>query len=175
MDVEVIWVRSEPEYFCKRDWGVSSIHPNERRYQMDCGEEISSGFIVACRDSAESLELAEEVLNEVTGLESRFVIGALVFAIAPGWDHGSFSRCAKRVDHTLIGVVCFVCQQGLSLHTRQQRVGAFQIMGLARSQKETEWIAQGVNQRVDFGAQPAVAGPDRLVRAAFFWAPALCW
>jgi hypothetical protein len=142
---------------------------------MDCGEEISSGFIVACRDSAESLELAEEVLNEVTGLESRFVIGALVFAIAPGWDHGSFSRCAKRVDHTLIGVVCFVCQQGLSLHTRQQRVGAFQIMGFAWSQKETEWIAQGVNQRVDFGAQPAVAGPDRLVCAAFFWAPALCW
>jgi hypothetical protein len=43
-------------------------------------------------------------------------------------------------------------QQSVSLHPRQQRVGAFQIMGFARGQKETEWIAQGVNQRVDFGA-----------------------
>ena len=57
----------------------------------------------------------------------------------------------------------------------EQRIGAFQIMGFARGQKEGEWIAQGVNQRVDFGAQPAVAGPDRLVPAVFFWAPALCW
>src|SRR3984885_451722 len=48
-------------------------------------------------------------------------------------------------------------------------------MGFARGQKEGEWIAKGVNQGVDFGAQPAVAGPDRLVLASFFWAPALCW
>jgi hypothetical protein len=54
-DVEVIWVRSEPEYFCREDWGVSSIQPDEGRYQMDCGEEISSGFVVACRDGAEFL------------------------------------------------------------------------------------------------------------------------
>jgi hypothetical protein len=92
----------------------------------------------------------------------------LFFAIAPGWDHGGFSRGAKRVNHTLIGIECFVCQQSMSLHPRQQCVGAFQIMGFAKGQKEGEWIAQGVNQRVDFGAQPAVAGPDRLVLAVFF-------
>jgi hypothetical protein len=63
----------------------------------------------------------------------------------------------------------------MSLHPRQQCGGAFQIMGFARGQKEGEWIAQGVNQRVDFGAQPAVAGPDRLVLAVVFWAQALCW
>jgi hypothetical protein len=96
---------------------------------MDCGEEISSGFVVACRDSAEFLEVAEEVLDEMTRLESRFVIGTLVSAIAPGRDHGGFSRGAKRVDHTLTGIECFVCQQSVSLHPRQQYVGAFQIMG----------------------------------------------
>lgn len=112
---------------------------------MDCGEEISSGFVVARRDSAEFLEVTEEVLNEMTRLENRFVVGALVSAIAPGWDNGSFSRCAKRVDHTLFGVECFVCQQSVSLHLRQQRVGAFQIMGFAWGQKKGEWIAQGVH------------------------------
>src|SRR5450755_3697516 len=117
---------------CSIIWGVSSIQPDDGRCQMDRGEEISSGFVVTCRDSAEFLEVAEEVLNEVTRLESRFVIGALVFAIAPGWDHGGFSCGAKQVDHTLIGIECFVCQQSVSLHPRQQCVGAFQIMGFAR-------------------------------------------
>src|SRR5450755_754238 len=73
-------------FFDPSDRGVSSIQPDDGRCQMDRGEEISSGFVVTCRDSAEFLEVAEEVLNEVTRLESRFVIGALVFAIAPGWD-----------------------------------------------------------------------------------------
>jgi hypothetical protein len=174
-DRQVIWAKRKQKYFAEGDWGVSSIQPDDGRCQMDRGEEISSGFVVTCRDSAEFLEIAEEVLNEMTRLESRFVIGTLVSAIASGWDHGSFSRCTKRVDYALIGVECFVCQQSVSLHLRQQRIGAFQIMGFARGQKEGEWIAQGVNQRVDFGAQPAVAGPDRLVPAVFFWAPALCW
>jgi hypothetical protein len=39
-------------------WGVSSIQPDDGGYQMDCGEEISSGFVVACGDSAEFLEVA---------------------------------------------------------------------------------------------------------------------
>lgn len=125
--------------------GLSSIQPDDGRCQMDCGEEISSGFVVACRDSAEFLEVTEEVLNEMTRLENRFVVGTLVSAIAPGGDNGCFSCGAKRVDHTFIGVECFVCQQSASLHLRQQRVSAFQIMGFAWSQKEGEWIAQGVN------------------------------
>jgi len=34
MDVEVIWVRSEPEYFCKRGWtGMSVICPTGQRNQ----------------------------------------------------------------------------------------------------------------------------------------------
>jgi hypothetical protein len=51
----VIWVKREVGYFFGQDWGVSSIQPDEGRYQMDCGEEISSGFVVACRDGAEFL------------------------------------------------------------------------------------------------------------------------
>ena len=47
-------------------------------------------------------------------------------------------------------------------------------MGLAWGQKEGDGIAQGVDQGMDFGAQPAFAAPDRLVFTVFFWAPALC-
>jgi hypothetical protein len=32
----------------------------------------------------------------------------------------------------------------------------------------------GDGQRMDFSAQSAARPPDRLIRAVFFWAPALC-
>src|SRR5258706_15442226 len=48
-------------------------------------------------------------------------------------------------------------------------------MGLAGCQENRNGIAQCVDHGVDFGAQSALAAPDRLVLAVFFWAPALCW
>ena len=85
-----------------------------------------------------------------------------------------FARASKRLDHPLVGIEGLVCQQGLGLHLRQQCVGAFQIMGLARRQDEVQRIAQRIDKRMDLGAQSAFAAPDRLVFAVFFCAPALC-
>jgi hypothetical protein len=48
-------------------------------------------------------------------------------------------------------------------------------MGLTRGQEEADGIAQGIDQGMDLGAQPAFAAADRLIRAVFFLAPALCW
>jgi hypothetical protein len=47
-------------------------------------------------------------------------------------------------------------------------------MGLARREDEVQRIAQCVDQRMNLGAQPAFAAPNRLVLAGFFCAPALC-
>jgi hypothetical protein len=47
-------------------------------------------------------------------------------------------------------------------------------MGLAWRQQKSQRIAERIDQRVNLGAQPAFAAPDRLVFARFFWAPALC-
>jgi hypothetical protein len=47
-------------------------------------------------------------------------------------------------------------------------------MCLTSCEEEGKRIAQGIDQRMDFGAQSALATPDRLVLAVFFWAPALC-
>jgi hypothetical protein len=103
------------------------------------------------------------------------VKGALDLSIALGWDHELFSCRKQRFDHALIGIEGLIRQQGFGLHVRQQRIGSFQIMGLARSQEKRGGIAQCVDHGMDFGAQSAFAAPDRLVLAAFFWAPALCW
>src|ERR1700737_5385632 len=103
------------------------------------------------------------------------VKGALGFAIALGRDHRGLTCREQGLDHAFVGIESFVCQQSIGLHLRQQRIGAFEIMCLPWGQQEGKRIAQGVRQRVDFGAQSAFAAPDRLVFAVFFWAPALCW
>jgi hypothetical protein len=141
---------------------------------MDCGEEISGGFVVARGDGAVLLELAEEVLDEVACLVGFFIVVALDFAIAPGRDHDRLPPCQQGLDHPLVGIEGLVCQQGFGRHAREQRVGALQVMGLAWCQDEVQRIAQRIDQRMNLGAQPAFAAPDRLVFAVFFWAPALC-
>jgi hypothetical protein len=46
---------------------------------------------------------------------------------------------------------------------------------LPRREGEAGRVAERVDQGVDLGAQTALAAPDRLARAAFLIAPALCW
>jgi len=141
---------------------------------MNCGEEISGGFVVTGGDGAVFLQFAEEVLDEMTCLIGISVEIALNRAVALGRNHERLSSCPQRFDHPLVGIEGLVCQQDLGRHTRQQRVGAFQVMGLARRQDEAQRIAQRIDKRMNLGAQPAFAAPDRLVYAVFFCAPALC-
>lgn len=141
---------------------------------MHGGEEISRGFVVACGDGSELLELTEKILNEMTRFVHLLVEGPLDFAVPLGRDHRGFTCRKKRVDDTLVGIEGFVRQQNGGFHLRQQHVGAFQIMNLARGEEESERITQRVDKSMDFGAQSALAAPDRLVFADFFWAPALC-
>ena len=49
-----------------------------------------------------------------------------------------------------------------------------QIVGLSAAEVEPDRVAERIDQRVDLGAQAAAGSADGLVRARFFWAPALC-
>jgi len=156
-------------------WSPFSIEPNDSSGQVDRSEEISSCLVVARSNCPVLLELAEEVLHQVARLVHLPVKGAPDLSIALGWDYELFSCRKQGFDHALVGIEGFIRQQGFGLHVRQQRIGSFQIMGLARSQEKRGGIAQCVDHGVDFGAQSALAAPDCLVMAVFFWAPALCW
>ncbi len=135
---------------------------------MDCAEEIPGGLVVARGDCAELFESAVEVLDQMARFVGVLVISALDFSVALGWDHRGFSCGAQRLDHPLVSIKGFVGEQGIGRHLRQKGVGALQIVGLARGQKERQRIAQRVDQSMDLGAQPALAAADRLVFAFFF-------
>ena len=97
------------------------------------------------------------------------------FRLLLGGITSVFPCRTQRFDHALVGIEGFIRQQGIGLHLRQERIGSFQIMGLAGRQEKRNGVAQCVDHGVDFGAQSALAAPDRLVLVVFFWAPALCW
>jgi hypothetical protein len=48
------------------------------------------------------------------------------------------------------------------------------IVNLPRRERERDWIAGRLDGRVDFRRQSATRAADRLIRAVFFWAPAIC-
>ena len=148
---------------------MSSIKQNDGRGQLNSGEEVSCRFVVTGSESPKLLELAEEILDEMARLVHLLVIAALDFAIGLGRDHQGLACCKQGFDHTFVSIENFVCQQRIRLHLRQQRIIAFQIMCLTGCQEEGKRIAQGVDQRIDFGAQSAFATPI-LVFTVFFGA-----
>ena len=141
---------------------------------MDGAEKIPGRLIVAGGNCPVLLQLAEEVFHERPLFVEFPVDVAFDLAIALRWDHRGFTRRYKRFDDPLIGVKCFVAQQSISFHLRQQHVGARKIVNLAAGEEKGKWIAERIDQGVDFGAQASFAASDRLVFASFFWAPALC-
>jgi hypothetical protein len=94
--------------------------------------------------------------------------------IGPGRDHRGLASRRQRFEDARVGVERLVSDQCIGLDRGEQVVSPDQVVCLAASQEEAEWVAERVDQCVDLGAQSAARAPDRLVLAGFFWAPALC-
>ena len=142
---------------------------------MDGGEEISRGFVIACGDGSELFELTEEILDQVARLVEMFVEIAGLGAVAAERNDRPFPGFGKSLDDPLVGVVSLVGDQRIGGDVRQQRVRADKIMVLSGGQLEGHGVAEGVDEGVYLGAQPAFAAADCLIDVVFFGAPALCW
>lgn len=153
---------------------MSSIEPDCSGGEVDGGEEISCGFVVACGDGAELFEFAEKVLDQVARLVEMFVKVAGRGAVAAERDDRPSRGRGERSDDPLVGVVSFVGDQRGSGDLRQQGVRAGKVMYLSGGQVERDRVAEGVDQSMDLGAQSAFAAADRLPAIVFFGAPALC-
>ena len=105
------------------------------------------------------LELIEETLNEIG------------FAVE-GEDGGD--RSIIEGGDEGCGVERLVGDQSAGIDGFDGRLGASQIVILARAEHHLDRIAEGIDERVNLGGQSAAGSADGL-RAVFFWAPALCW
>ena len=140
---------------------------------MKHSQKAAGGLVVARGQTAKLLEAAEKALDFIAVPVQVAVNHALDEAVfLAGNDH----RRAKFFDqrHDAVGVIGFVRQYVAGpAGPGQQLSGPAAIRLLARAKHQTQRIAQGIDQGMDFGGQPAAAAAEGLVPdAAFFWLPA---
>ena len=114
---------------------MSSIKPDCSGGEVEGGEKIFGGFIVARGDGAELFEFAEEILDQVARLVERLIELTGRCSVLPRRDHGGFPGPRQRFENTFIGIIGLVADQHLGGDLRQQRIGAGEIMGLSRGQR----------------------------------------
>ena len=140
---------------------------------MNAGEEDLCELVVARGDSAEMLELIEETLNEIAFAVEGEVARARGFSIGFGWNDWDDRSIVEDGDES-VGVERLVGDQSAGIDGFDERFSASQIVILARAEHHLDRIAEGIDERVNFGGQSAAGSADGL-RTVFFWAPALCW
>jgi hypothetical protein len=140
---------------------------------MDGPEERVGKLVVTCSDRPETLEFAEEPLDEVTFAIEGEVGFALYASAGIVWYDRSDAAFVQGLDQG-VGVVSLVGEERVRFDLFEQGCCLGQIMGLARSERQGDRIAQSVDDGVDFRRQPASGSSDGLIAAVFFRAPALC-
>ena len=139
---------------------------------MDAGQKISGELIVACCDGAEVLEFVEEALDEVAL--------AIEGEVARQWNRAAGMGRNDRSDLPVgegfdegISVIGLVTDQSRWIGILEQGLCTSEVAGLAWRKHQLDGIAQGIDERVNLGAQSAARSADRLL-AVFLRAPALC-
>ena len=152
---------------------MSSVEQDCNGDELDCGEEVLSGLVVAGGDSSELFEFVEEPFDEVALLVECKIARSRVFAIALRWNHRG-DLFALQEFNKAIGVERLVGDQRVGIGVFDETRRGLQFMDLPLGQREGHRIAQGIDESVNLGRQPAARAPDRLIFAPFLRAPALC-
>ena len=135
--------------------------------------EAAHQFVVACGDTAELLEAAEESLDEIAMLVLMHIPGALVQAIGSRRNDclgADSSDCLQQ----RIAVVGLVRYHGIWTQTFEQRACGDTVVDLSWGDQATRKLPQSIDQCVNLGAQPAARAPERFLVVVFFPAPAAC-
>ena len=139
---------------------------------MYAGEEVSGELVVACCDGAKVLEFVEKALDEVALAIEIKITCQWNCAAGVGRDDRGDLPIGEGLDEG-VGVVSLVADESRRLGMLKQRLCTSKIVGLSWRKHQLDRIAQGIDERMNFGAQSTARPTDRL-RAVFFLAPALC-
>ena len=139
---------------------------------MDGGEKVFGELVVACCDGAKVLEFVEEALNEVALAIEGKIAWQWNGAAGMGRNDRSDLPVGEGFDEG-ISVIGLVTDQSRWIGILEQGLGTSEVAGLTWRKHQLDGIAQGIDERVNFGAQSAARSADRLL-AVFLRAPALC-
>jgi hypothetical protein len=115
---------------------------------VDCAEESAGAFVVSRTDGPERFEFGEEVFDQVARAVEVGVVLAPLGAVDLGGDGDFDAGGFEDIDHALLRVVGAIGEQrpepadGFG----QQRIGAVEVVEMARRQVECDRIAERVAQ-----------------------------
>ncbi len=141
-------------------WGTysglsSSIEPSEAGNEVDGGEEVARGLVVACCDGPELLHPGKDILDQMAFLVEFPIVLARFQAVGLRRDRHGLADFGHWFDQPFIGVERFVSDKGIGLHLWQELISPGQIMGFTAGQMESNRIAKCIDQSMDLGAQSA--------------------
>ena len=120
------------------------------------------------------LDYAEEPLDEIALAVESEVAVTLDFPVGFGRDdHADLPR--RQAFDEVIDVVALVAKQSFWLDMRHECFGLGDVVHLATREAESQWVAEGIDDYVDFRREPAARAADGLIGTPFLRAPALCW
>ena len=142
----------------------------------ECDEcfEIDFEFFVPRGESAEVFESGEAALNAIALFVEGFVIGAWLFAVAFGRDHGDRAHAGDMLNDG-VAVVALVGQHRLGLAVSQQGDGLGAVVELPCGHGKVDRQAQLIGEQVDLSRQASSGTPQSLVFAPFLRPVAACW
>lgn len=169
-------------------WGLGRVCKLQNEHdgsQVEGREITGSAFVVACSNSAEVFEAAEEAFNVVAllvGLGIMRAASTLVGLARDGWldaaaaEEGAKRACAVR----FVGGKPFGPERrtpsatGTDPALPHELLSDRTVMLLSRGQQECEGSAGPVNARMDFAGQSASAAAEPFGFLRAFFAPAAC-
>lgn len=103
---------------------------------MDSGEKVSGGLVIAGRYSAELLELADEILDEMACLVDLPVENMRRLTAALGRDDRGLASRQEGLDHARIGIEGVICEYGIGFHLRSSTSAPSRITHLTAGQAD---------------------------------------
>lgn len=153
---------------------MSSFEPSEGAGQVDGGEEISGGLLVACRDGSEMLEDVEKSFDQVALAIEGEITRARDLAIRFRRDDGGDGAQFEGLDQG-VRIIPLVGEESFGFDLLDQGVGFLDIVNLAAGQTDRQRVAQRIDNGMDFCREAASRPTYGLVETPFLRAPALCW
>jgi hypothetical protein len=121
---------------------------------VQAGKKVSRCFLIASCDGPKMLDYAEEPLDEIALAVKSEVAVTSDFPVGSGRDdHADLPR--RQAFDEVIGVVALVAKQSFWLDLRHQCFGLGDVVHLATRQAESQWVAEGIDDYVDFRREPA--------------------
>ena len=135
---------------------------------MDEGKETSSELIVACGDSAELLELEEELFHKMAFLVEPPIDIPRIGLVFSGWDAEIRIMIGDKLAQRPFAV-SFVREDGRAFQANpaEQFFSDSDIVGVASGQYDLNRIAQGVDNGVNLGTSAASTDTDALINLGF--------